>query len=403
MLEDAHERWISAQQFLLSPAPPPLTRDQRPCQTNGRRPRKNSSRRKVLDKTVIAIPLLDILDEEEKKKKRGGKPEPQLVIIDINLEYREGPAAARERIKAEIARAIKEYGSKSKRIEQGVNEAKSELSEQYLFARLEVPVIRGLVRIDNEERKASDEPGARLRQRAIYRIWPDFPINALINRSLATVKADAARTSFSASGQDIVWAVLDSGIDEHHPHFATHGTLKIDSALSHRDFTVATGKGDPLKDEFGHGTHVAGIIAGEIPQGSANHVVALARHRDEHGTITFDQLKLDTISGMAPQVQAAQPEGARRGRTGHREQPHRRHRDDSEDQRKRAPPAGSRRQHERRLRLRARVVRLRPEPVVRRGQSPRAERSRRGRGGGQHRLRLRAVRVSRHGGGRAWA
>ena len=111
----------------------------------------------MLDKTVIAIPLLDILDEEEKKKKKGGKPEPQLVIIDINLEYREGPAAARERVKAEIARAIKEYGSKSKRIEQGVNEAKSELSEQYLFARLEVPVIRGLVRIDNEERKASDD------------------------------------------------------------------------------------------------------------------------------------------------------------------------------------------------------------------------------------------------------
>ena len=254
----------------------------------------------VLDKTVIAIPLLDILDEEEKKKKRGGKPEPQLVIIDINLEYREGPEAARERVKAEIARAIKEYGSKSKKIDQGVNEAKSELSEQYLFARLEVAVIRGLVRIDNEERKASDEPGARLRQRAIYRIWPDFPINALINRSLSTVKADAARTSFSATGQDIVWAVLDSGIDEHHPHFAAHGTLKMDSALTHQDFTVVSGKGDPLKDEFGHGTHVAGIIAGEIPLGSTSHVVALARHRDERGAITFDQLKLDTISGMAP-------------------------------------------------------------------------------------------------------
>ena len=105
-------------------------------------------------------------------------------------------------------------------------------------------VIRGLVRIDNEERKASDEPGARLRQRAIYRIWPDFPINALINRSLSTVKADAARTSFSATGQDIVWAVLDSGIDEHHPHFAVHGTLNLDSALTHQDFTVFSGKGD---------------------------------------------------------------------------------------------------------------------------------------------------------------
>ena len=174
---------------------------------------------RVLDKTVIAIPLLDILEEEEKKKKKGGKPEPQLVIIDINLEYREGPAEARERVKAEIARAIKEYGSKSKRIEQGINEAKSELSEQYLFARLEVPVIRGLVRIDNEERKTSDDPGARLRQRAIYRIWPDFKINALINRSLATVKADAARTSFSAHGQDIVWAVLDSGHRRNPPAF----------------------------------------------------------------------------------------------------------------------------------------------------------------------------------------
>ncbi len=93
----------------------------------------------VLDKTVIAIPLLrHPRHEEEKKKKKGEKPEPQLVIIDINLEYREGPAAARERVKAEIARAIKEYGSKSKKIDQGVNEAKSELSEQYLFARLEV-------------------------------------------------------------------------------------------------------------------------------------------------------------------------------------------------------------------------------------------------------------------------
>jgi serine protease AprX len=255
---------------------------------------------RVLDKTVIAIPLLDILDEEEARKKKGGKPEPQLVIIDINLEYREGPAAARERIKEEIVRAIKEFGSKGKRIEQGVNEAKSELSEQYLFARLEVPVIRGLVRIDNEERKTSDDPGARLRQRAIYRIWPDFKINALINRSLATVKADAARTSFSAHGQDIVWAVLDSGIDENHPHFATHETLQLNSPLAHSDFTVASGKGHPLKDEFGHGTHVAGIIAGEIPQGSKQKVVALARHRDEKGNITFDQLSLDTISGMAP-------------------------------------------------------------------------------------------------------
>ena len=259
-------------------------------------PTKKPFTPKVLDKTVIAIPLLDILTREARKK----KPKPVPVIIDTNLEYRDGAAAARARIQDEIAQAILKYRS-SKTVVQGINTSKSDLSEQYLFASLEVRVIRGLVNIDNQERKTSDEPGARLRQRAIYRIWPDFPINALINRSLATVKADAARTSFSAHGQDIVWAVLDSGIDEHHPHFATHATLSLSPALAHRDFTVDGGKGAPLQDEFGHGTHVAGIIAGEIPTGSKDKVVALARHRDENGKITFDQLRLDAISGMAPQ------------------------------------------------------------------------------------------------------
>src|SRR3954471_23550468 len=259
-------------------------------------PNKKPFTPRGLDKTAIAIPLLDILTKEARKK----KPSPVPVIIDINLEYRDGPAAARNRIKEEVAEAILKHVY-SKKLVQGIENEKSELSEQYFFASLEVAVIRALVKIDNRDRKTSDEPGALVQQRAIYRIWPDFPINALINRSLATVKADAARSSFSAHGQDIVWAVLDSGIDEHHPHFATHRTLDLSPALAHRDFTVTGGKGAPLRDEFGHGTHVAGIIAGEVPSGSKDPIVALARHRDENGRIAFDQLKLDTISGMAPQ------------------------------------------------------------------------------------------------------
>jgi subtilisin family serine protease len=260
-----------------------------------RDPRKKPFTPDVLDKTVIAIPLLDILAKDEKQKKRAPIP----IIIDINLEYREGQGAARDRIRQEVAQAIAQFRSSAK-VRQGINEAKSELSEQYFFASLEARVIRGLVRIDNEERKSSDEPGARLRQRAIYRIWPDFKINALINKSLATVKADAARTSFSAHGQDIVWAVMDSGIDAGHPHFTVHETLSLSPALAHKDFTVDGGKEEPLKDEYGHGTHVAGIIAGEVPSGGKNQVWTLSRHRDEAGKITFDQTQLDTISGMAP-------------------------------------------------------------------------------------------------------
>jgi serine protease AprX len=259
-------------------------------------PTKKPFTPEVLDKTVIAIPLLDLLKAEDSLP----QPQPpQPVIIDINLEYRDGPATARARIKEYIATAIQQYGTRG--IAQGINDAKSVLSEQYLFATLEGSVIRGLVRLDNQERKPTDQPGAGMPQRAIYRIWPDFQIKALINRSVATVKADAARSSFSAFGREVVWAVMDSGIDATHPHFAAHRNLELSPALPHTDFTSLGGPGDALTDSFGHGTHVAGIIAGEIPRGSAQHVVALARHRDEHGEITFDRVDLDTISGMAPQ------------------------------------------------------------------------------------------------------
>ena len=71
--------------------------------------------------------------------------------------------------------------------------------------------------------------------RAIYRIWPDFDVSAFITRSIATVKADAARNSFSALGENITWAVLDTGIDATHKHFEQNGNLK--GPVQHRDFT----------------------------------------------------------------------------------------------------------------------------------------------------------------------
>src|SRR5215510_9398736 len=73
----------------------------------------------VLDKTVIAIPLLEILRKEGKRKPRALHP----IIIDINLEYREGRGAARERITKEIASAIERFGSPG--VQQGINAAKT--------------------------------------------------------------------------------------------------------------------------------------------------------------------------------------------------------------------------------------------------------------------------------------
>ena len=37
-----------------------------------------------------------------------------------------------------------------------------------------------------------DQEGREGKERAIYRIWPDFPVEAFIDRSISTIKADAA-------------------------------------------------------------------------------------------------------------------------------------------------------------------------------------------------------------------
>jgi subtilisin family serine protease len=115
---------------------------------------------------------------------------------------------------------------------------------------------------------ATAASAARARQ-LIYRVWPDLVIEAHLDRSVTTIKADAATRTFGCYGAGVVWAVLDSGIDATHPHFAAHQTLAADAVKHlHRDFTIpspADAARDPLTDRFGHGTHVAGIIAGQAP------------------------------------------------------------------------------------------------------------------------------------------
>jgi serine protease AprX len=249
----------------------------------------NSHHKRALYPSVIAMPLRqEILDEQEAlaaKEVTGEQPKLFSIIIDLNLEYPGKRVGAMQWVVEHINELVLHPKYTKEHQQHGLNAdkmPKNQYSQQYLFVMLEGAAIEELVRldlkhadkdnqsaVDSNKDVANDQvspSSKRVGTRAIYHIWSDFELTPHINKSIATIKGDAARSSYSAFGEGIVWAVMDSGIDESHPHFTTHATLKLEAPLQHTDFTsppeTVPNNDTALTDAFGHGTHVAGIIAG---------------------------------------------------------------------------------------------------------------------------------------------
>lgn len=129
------------------------------------------------DKTVIAVPLLRAMEPWlDRWKMDGQKPEegreynpPILdVIIEINPAYESGCRGAAEDLISLIKVAL----------QIGVNNAQAvdpiiPMNSRYVPAQLEPRVIGRLVELD--EQLAQNSRSKRL----VYRIWPDFAVNAL--------------------------------------------------------------------------------------------------------------------------------------------------------------------------------------------------------------------------------
>ena len=207
-----------------------------------------------LSNTVLSEALTD-----QSERQRLGLPRHNDVvfpiIVELNFRYHEGLVAASGRF--------------------------SEIYDQKLGDRrprpyaIDMSYRRCKITVDDALSLAETEQDLPFSRRSIYRIWPDFPIRALIDRSVRTVKADAAGRAYGAMGEGIVWAVIDSGIDATHPHFKLHDTLGGVATNLHRDFTMEPEDEErtpaeerikkALTDDCGHGTHVAGVIAGGLP------------------------------------------------------------------------------------------------------------------------------------------
>ena len=223
------------------------------------------------------------------------------VIIVISENHTGGRDAAR----AQIAKALELVKT---RIADLTYRDRPRAANPYVFAHLNGEQILALLELDGS---------GYFDERAIFRIWEDTQVRALITRSIATVKADAAQSAFTAVGTGIVWAVLDSGIDATHPHFKLYNNLVLSKPLTHRSFVSGSSDGAATVDAFGHGTHVAGIIAGAwpvkpaeetveqpVPDPSVTDVpdrpVVLRTARNEAGAEERSLEALPTVAGMAP-------------------------------------------------------------------------------------------------------
>jgi serine protease AprX len=91
----------------------------------------------------------------------------------------------------------------------------------------------------------------------IERLWLDRPVSGAVERTAATIGADAVQQELGYDGAGIGIAIIDSGV------MASHDDLSADSAgprvVRFVDFISGS---SAAYDDHGHGTHVAGIIAG---------------------------------------------------------------------------------------------------------------------------------------------
>ncbi|MEP6267815.1 MAG: S8 family peptidase [Paracoccaceae bacterium] len=291
-----------------------------------------------LESLMVARPLLEQMALQSKhlastENLNNEEPVPEAipVVIDLNFTFHRGLAQAKKNV---LTLLTDQCGVGVGKSCESIQKRKTRLSLQYVFARLSPETIRFLA---SHMRKDETEGPKSFQQSEIFMIWPDFKLERHMHRTVATIKADAARKSFSAEGKGIVWAVVDSGISGDHWHFKRHKNLDLsgfDTSLRHMDFTqdwddpedmddaqrdtaIKAETAAALTDSFGHGSHVAGIIAGEYitdPSGGwsgkgrppeenvtfKNDAFVYYKRRTEEDAQDFTQARQGQLSGMAP-------------------------------------------------------------------------------------------------------
>jgi serine protease AprX len=113
-----------------------------------------------------------------------------------------------------------------------------------------------------------DELAAAAGVPGIAGVWTDRPIELLLEESVAQIGAASVHEDLGLDGSGVTVAVVDSGIDATHPDLP-QGSVVVENVKLVGEEHVLPGFGVPVTGlastdtTSGHGTHVAGIVAGQ--------------------------------------------------------------------------------------------------------------------------------------------
>lgn len=120
---------------------------------------------------------------------------------------------------------------------------------------------------------------ALLQRPDVAAVAPDLPVEAALTESTVLIGVDRVWQEFGLTGTGFTVALLDTGLDTGHPDLA--GRVIAEHCFNREGSCPPddTAESESAQDENGHGTHVAGIIAGagnEAPRGLAPQVDLVA-------------------------------------------------------------------------------------------------------------------------------
>jgi serine protease AprX len=212
----------------------------------------------VLVGLMIAIPV-----DAKPQHHRRGKPV-RVEKLDKELRTRSGRLVGTSRViitfkpgqENNAAQEIKRLGGKTRR---------------------RLQLVSGMsVELPNRVIKALSE------RSEVVSIHFDRPISAHMNRAAVAVGARAVRSDYGYDGAGVGVAVIDSGITHHHDDLSYQGTsskVRVVAGQRVTGFVDFVNNGTVAYDDNGHGTHVAGIIAGNgYDSGGARAGIAPAAH-----------------------------------------------------------------------------------------------------------------------------